>query len=80
MEKMSKKITVQLDINTLSDERIKKLKDLTKHHKGNKNLNILVYDIEEKIKITMPSRNSKVEISKELLDELTYEDMHFKLN
>ncbi|MEN8123654.1 MAG: DNA polymerase III subunit alpha [Bacteroidota bacterium] len=80
MEKMSKKITVQLDINTLNDERIKKLKELAKHHKGNKNLNILVYDIEEKIKITMPSRNTKVDISKELLDELTKENMHFKLN
>ncbi len=80
MEKMSKKITVQLDINTLSDERIKKLKDLAKQHKGNKNLNILVYDIEEKIKITMPSRNTKVNICKELLDELLEERLKFKLN
>ena len=80
MEKMSKKITVQLDIASLNEERIKTLQKLVKYHKGTKNLNILVYDLEEKIKINMPSRNTKIEISKELLDKLTAENMRFKLN
>ncbi len=80
MEKMSKKITVQIDINELNEERIKILKNLVKQYKGSKNLNIIVYDMEEKIKINMPSRNTKIDISKELLDELTNENMRFKLN
>ena len=80
LEKLSKKITVQIDIAELNDQRISQLQKITRKYKGNKNINFLIYDLEEKVKITMPSRNTKVEITKELLDELKDEGLKFKLN
>ena len=80
MEKMSKKITVQIDIAALDEKKVDSLKKITNKYKGDKNLNFLVYDLEEKVKINMPSRNTKVDICKELLDELAEEKLKFKLN
>ncbi len=80
MEKMSKKITVQIDISVLDEKKVTSLQKIAKKYKGEKNLNFLVYDLEEKVKITMPSRNTKVNICKELLEELSEEKLKFKLN
>jgi DNA polymerase-3 subunit alpha len=80
MEKMSKKITVQIDISALDKKKVTSLQKIARKYKGEKNLNFLVYDIEEKVKITMPSRNTKVNICKELLDDLSEEKLKFKLN
>jgi DNA polymerase-3 subunit alpha len=49
-------------------------------HEGNKNLNFLVYDNSEKLKLSMPSRKQKVKISQELLNELKGLDVKYKLN
>ena len=42
--------------------------------------NFLVYDTQEKIKLSMPSRKQKVKVSQELLNELEAQDVKFKLN
>jgi DNA polymerase-3 subunit alpha len=39
-----------------------------------------MYDVEEKLKLNMPSRTQKVEISKELLEELKEMELKYKLN
>ena len=80
MDTMAKKISIQLNINDLKEERIRTIKELLHTHKGNHSLNFVVYDNDEKIKLQMLSRKQKVKISQELLDELTLEDVHFKLN
>ena len=80
METMAKKLSIQLHINDLKEERIKTLKELLHLHKGNHTLHFVVYDNEEQIKLQMPSRKQKVKISQELLDELENENVHFKLN
>jgi DNA polymerase-3 subunit alpha len=80
MENYAKKLSIQVDINDLSEDKILQLKDLLQMHPGNQMLNFVVYDIEEKIKINMPSRKQKVKVSQELLNELKEQDVRYKLN
>ena len=80
LSKMAKKITIQLDINSLNNKEIDSINSVLKKYKGNQGLNFTVYDMEEKIKLSMPSRNSKIDISNELIDELNESGLSFKLN
>ncbi len=80
MEVYAKKLSIQLDIKDLQEHRIKVLKDLIKMHKGDHALNFVVYDNDEALKLSMPSRKQKVKISQELLDELENNDVYYKLN
>jgi DNA polymerase-3 subunit alpha len=49
-------------------------------HKGDHALNFVVYDNDEALKLSMPSRKQKVKISQELLDELESHEVYYKLN
>ena len=80
MDTMAKKLSIQLNINDLKEEKIASIKELLKMHKGNHALNFVVYDNDEQIKLLMSSRKQKVKISQELLDELALEEVRFKLN
>ena len=80
METYAKKISVQLNIKDLQENRISVLQNVFKTHSGNHALHFIVYDHDDKIKLTMPSRKQKVKISQGLLDELQTNDIKFKLN
>ncbi len=80
MDSQARKLTIQMPIEELAEDRIKKLKDLFKMHKGDKQLQFVIYEMEEKVKLNMPSRKQKVNISQELLDELEREQVQYKLN
>ncbi|PVW14193.1 DNA polymerase III subunit alpha [Marixanthomonas spongiae] len=80
LQKHSKKLTIRLPLEDVETDRIERLNDLFTIHKGDKQLRFLVYEMTDKIKINMPSRTRKIEINKELLDELSKEQVHFKLN
>jgi len=80
MDVYAKKLSIQLNIKDLQEHRIKVLKDLIKTHKGDHALNFVVYDNEEELKLSMPSRKQKVKISQELLDELENNEVFYKLN
>jgi DNA polymerase III subunit alpha len=80
MENYAKKLSIQLNIEDLEEDKITSLKDLIHMHPGNHILNFLVYDNNEQIKLSMPSRKQKIKISRELLNELSGQDVHFKLN
>lgn len=80
MEKMAKKITIQLPIEGIDEKVVNSIEAVFTRHKGNQVLNFVIYDREEKLKLTMPSRSSKVEITKELIDELNENEWSFKLN
>jgi len=56
------------------------LKELINLHPGNHLLNFVVYDNKEQMKLQMASRKQKVRISQELLNELSEQDVHYKLN
>jgi len=80
LSKMAKKLTIQLDVNFINDKNIASMNSVLKQYKGTQILNFLVYDREEKLKLTMPSRTAKIEISKELIEELNTKNYKFKLN
>ncbi|MFC4723190.1 DNA polymerase III subunit alpha [Geojedonia litorea] len=80
MDTYAKKLSIQLNISDLQEHRINVLKDLIKTHKGDHALNFVVYDNDEQLKLSMPSRKQKVKISQELLDELENNDVFYKLN
>ncbi len=80
MEIQGKKLTLHIPLSDLKEGRIDSLKNIVKTHKGEKQLFFVVYEKGEKIQLTMPSRKHKINISKELLDELEREQVSYKLN
>ncbi|RED44719.1 DNA polymerase III subunit alpha [Seonamhaeicola aphaedonensis] len=80
MEQYAKKLSVQIDINDIKEDKILQLQDLFKMHPGNQSLNFVVYDTQEKLKLNMPSRKQKVKVCQELLNELEAQHVHYKLN
>ncbi|WP_242092004.1 DNA polymerase III subunit alpha [Aestuariivivens sediminicola] len=80
MDAYAKKLSIQVDINDLKKEKILALKELLKLHPGNQALNFLIYDSEEKIKLSMGSRKQKVKVSQELLQELEEQHVPYILN
>jgi DNA polymerase-3 subunit alpha len=80
LEEFTKKITLNFSINEINEVNIQKINALINQYKGKKILNFVVFDIEENIKLTLPSRTYKVDISNEFIEELMTEQIHFKLN
>ena len=80
LETFANKLTVQLSIDEVDDEKIHVIEDLLHLHKGKDALNFLVYDADEKLQLHMPSRSTKVKISQELLNELDSNELSYKLN
>ena len=77
---LAKKITLQLDINTIDQKMIATLEDFLERHKGENKVQFILYDLEEKMKLTMPSRTKKIAITNELISELDKMNYTFKLN
>ncbi|MBJ7880110.1 DNA polymerase III subunit alpha [Gelidibacter salicanalis] len=80
MDTYAKKLSIQLEIKDLKESKIKALDEVLSMHEGNHALSFVVYDNEEKMKLHMPSRKQKVKISQELLDELNYQNVYYRLN
>jgi DNA polymerase-3 subunit alpha len=80
LEKYAKKLTLQMDIKELSEEKIQEMQELIEAFKGKHILNIVVYDLENKIKLHMQSRSKKIGINKDLLDKLEKEQWFYRLN
>jgi DNA polymerase-3 subunit alpha len=80
MDSHTKKLTIQLPIEEVNDGSIANLKEIIASHKGDKQLELLIYEASEKIKVTMPSKKFKIDISNELLKKLEDEQIMYKLN
>ena len=80
LESFAKKLTIQLDIDQLHEKRIRQLQDTLGSFKGKHPLNFVVYQMEDVIKVNLSSRKQKVQISTELLHQLSEQEIHFKLN
>ncbi len=74
------KLTIQLDIDNLQKNQIADLKDLFRSHPGDHLLNFVVYKVQDRIKLHMPSKRQKVKISQELLQSLEEQNLHYKIN
>ena len=75
-----KRLTLQLDLQELNSEKIQQISEIIQSHKGDKVLMVDVFHNAEKIKLTLPSRKQKVEVSNELLAHLEDESILYKLN
>ena len=80
LEKNVKRLTLQLHLQSLTPDRINQLGDIVRNHQGNTTLMVDVFHDEEQIKLTLPSRKKKVEVSNELLALLESEGLSYKLN
>jgi DNA polymerase-3 subunit alpha len=76
----AKKLTLQININQFEKKKLYLLTKTIKAHKGNHKLDIAFYELNQQIKLVMHSRKKKVNISKELLEDLDEQQIHFKLN
>jgi DNA polymerase-3 subunit alpha len=80
MDAYAKKLSIQLNIHDLEQQQVHRLNDVLSLHKGKHNLNFIIYDDADQIKLQMPSRKKKVKISQELLSELEEIDIRYHLN
>ncbi|MDA9257060.1 DNA polymerase III subunit alpha [Flavobacteriaceae bacterium] len=80
LEKNSKKLTIQLNINDLDDSKLEDITTLFKKHKGKNQLEFSFFENNEKIKLTMLSENFKVSINEELISKIKDKNLHFKLS
>jgi DNA polymerase-3 subunit alpha len=80
MDMYARKLTLQLDINELNEEKIDSLKDILRAHRGDHILHFIVYEMKDMVKLNMTSRKQKVKISQELLDALEGAGVLYKLN
>jgi DNA polymerase-3 subunit alpha len=80
MDKQSKKLSIQLNVADLTNDKVLALKETIRNNKGEKQLSFIVYEMEEKIKVTMISRTEKVNITNEFLDLLKKQNYKYKMN
>ena len=80
MDVMCKKITIQIPLQEITENKIKDLQHLFTTNAGKQQLLFTVWDGKEKIELNVPSRNTKIQISNELLSTLEKEQIAFKLN
>ena len=76
----AKRLTIQLPIEEVNNDHIINLKKIITDYKGDKHLELIIYETSEKIKITMPSKKFKIDISNDLLKRLEKEQISYKLN
>ena len=75
-----KKITLMFEVKQLNEERVSELKKVFSSFKGEKALYVDVFDTEEKIKLTLPSRKQRLEVNNELLSVLEQQKIPYQLN
>jgi len=80
-EKYFKSITLQIPLPLLTNQLVTELCDLTLNSKGKTLLKFDVWDPETKMMVNLFSRNTRIEITDELLAFFeTHDDLAFKIN
>ena len=80
MNDLCKKVTIKIPIEDVHEKSIQRFNTLFNNHKGKQSLKFVIYDVEEEIELEVPSRNTKIKISSELLKTLEDQHINFKLN
>ncbi|AUC21072.1 DNA polymerase III subunit alpha [Polaribacter sejongensis] len=80
MDELCKKVTIQLPLSEIKEDSILNLESILKKTPGKQNLNFTIWDEKEKLEISLPSRNTKVHITNELLASLDTQQIAYKLN
>ena len=80
LDELCKKVTIKLPVDEVNEEAILNLETILKNNTGKQILNFIIYDIREKLEVTLPSRNTKVKVSTEFLQNLDKQYIQYKLN
>ena len=80
MDEMCKKLTIKIPSNKITEKSIQFLHHTLKTTDGKQALNFTIWDAKEEIELSLPSRNTKVKITNELLKTLEDNFIDFKLN
>lgn len=80
LEKEAKKITFQVPLGAIDEVVIEKIDAIFERNRGEKPVQFLVYDSKEKIKLRLKTRSKKIDINKNLLEELEVLDFKYKIN
>ncbi len=80
MDELCKKITIKIPVDEVNEQRILSLESILKNNAGKQSLRFTIWDELERIEVSLPSRNTKVKVSKELLETLQKEQIDYKLN
>ena len=80
MDELCKKITFKLDLDEINEDTIRNLQHLCATNAGKQSVHFTIWNRKEKIELNLPSRNTKVNITNELLSALEKENIGFKLN
>ena len=80
-EKYFKSITIKMPLPSLTSEIVTELENLTLHYKGKTLLKFDIWDPETKMMVNLFSRNTRIEITDELLAFFeNQDDLAFKIN
>ena len=80
MDELCKKITIKIPLEEIKENTILNLETILKNNPGKQALHFTIWDAKEKIEVSLPSRNTKIKISNELLTTLETQQINFKLN
>jgi len=80
-EKYFKSITVQIPLSSITGDIISDLERITSGNKGKSLLRFDIFDLETKMMVNLFSRNTRIEITDELLAYIeSQDDLAFKIN
>ena len=80
MDDLCKKVTVNIPIQQVNEKSIAAFEKIFGGEKGKQSLRFVIYDTEEEIELDVPSRNTKIKITSELLNTLEAQHVSYKLN
>ncbi|MCI5057112.1 MAG: OB-fold nucleic acid binding domain-containing protein, partial [Flavobacteriales bacterium] len=77
--KLSKSFLIRINLEKLNQEFVENLSTLFENNKGNCQLKVMVVDEEEEIKVTMPSKNVRIDPNNDLIKDLEGMEIPFKI-
>ena len=81
LEKMTKSITLRVNLFDVNEAFVDQFKNVIQEHKGPHQLKFHVFDPDESVSLDFLSRSYKVRISKQLVQDIgTLIDVSYKLN
>ena len=81
LDKLTKSITLRVNLFEIDEEFTNNFKNILEEHKGNHQLKLNVFDPDETVSLEMLSRTHKVKISKQLIQDIgTLINIQYKLN
>ncbi|WP_159947061.1 DNA polymerase III subunit alpha [Polaribacter septentrionalilitoris] len=80
MDELCKKLTIKIPVEEVNEENILNLESILKNNIGKQSLRFTIWDARDKIEVNLPSRNTKIKVSNELLAILEQQQINFKLN